>query len=218
MTIDPEQFIIKKRRKKYKFALFANSPICFELEQWVKRPVDVLELGAGTGLFSVELAARHPDMTFLALDVKADRLQKGAFLAQERGLTNIWFVRARADQLAEVVAKHSLRAIWSTFADPFPKERSAGRRMTHPHFLRLYAQYLKKEGVFYLKHDNPAFFEWSREQLAAEGWRIDELSLDLHDSDLNDDYKIMTTYETRWIGEGLKTNFMSASPKPASNS
>jgi tRNA (guanine-N7-)-methyltransferase len=215
MSIDPDQFIITKRRKKYKFALFANSPICFELNEWKKQPIDVVEIGAGTGLFCVELAARHPEKTYLAVDVKADRLQKGAREAAERGLKNIWFVRARADQLPEIIPKHSAESLWLTFADPFPKKRAAGRRMTHPHFLKIYQDLLRPGGALYVKHDNRAFFDWSMEQLASEKWSVDELSFDLHDSNLSDNYKILTTYETRWLGDGLVTNFVKAFPKSA---
>ena len=101
--------------------------LCFELEEWEGRSVDVIELGAGTGLFSVELASRYPDKTFVAIDVKADRLQKGALLAEEKGLTNVSFLRARADQLPEIFPEDSVETIWLTFPDPFPKKGSAGR-------------------------------------------------------------------------------------------
>ena len=80
----------------------------------------------------------------------------------------------------------------------------------HPVFLTKYAQLLKSGGGLYLKHDNREFFQWSLEQLVETGWRIVELSFDLHESELDDDYKIMTTYETRWLGEGLMTNFVTA--------
>ena len=79
-----------------------------------------VEVGAGTALFSVELATRYTARQYIALDVKADRLQRGARLALERGLTNIWFVRARADQLPDVVPEHSVSELWLTFSDPFP--------------------------------------------------------------------------------------------------
>lgn len=208
--IDPNDFIITRKRKKYKFAKFANSPLCFEFDEWKKTAVDVVELGAGTALFSVELAERHPDKTFVAIDVKADRLQKGAYEATARGLTNLRFLRARADQLAECFEAGSLETIWLTFPDPFPKRRSAGRRMTHPTFLGLYRQLLKSDGSFNLKHDSREFFLWSLEQLVSEGWHLDELSFDLHESDLRDDYKLLTTYERRWLGEGSPTNFVRA--------
>ncbi len=214
--IDPNQFVITRRRKKYKFAKFANSPLCFEFDEWTKQAVDVVELGAGTGLFSVALAARYPNTQFVALDVKGDRLQKGAYEVTARGLTNLRFLRARADQLAEVFPERSLRAIWSTFADPFPKKRSARRRMTHPYFLQHYAARLKPGGSLYLKHDNPTFFAWSLEQLVSQQWQIRELSFDLHNSDLSADYKIMTSYETRWLSEGRLTQFVRATPRELS--
>lgn len=200
--VDPNQFIISRKRKKYKFALFHNSPLCFEFDEWAPRRVDVVEIGAGNGMFSVELAARHPEQTFVAVDVKGDRLQKGAREAEARGLNNVFFVRARADQIGELFASGSLSDIWLTFSDPFPRKRSAGRRLTHPHFLKTYAELLQPDGSLIIKHDNPGFFNWSLEQLVTEGWRLKELTFDLHESDLGEDYKILTAYEQRWLGEG----------------
>lgn len=207
--VDPREFIITRKRKKYKFAKFANAENCFEFDEWKQRPIDCVEIGAGTGMFSVEMATRHPDSTFVALDVKADRMQKGAYAALERGLKNVFFVRARADQITEMFEENSLLAIWLTFPDPYPKKRAAGRRLTHEHFLKIYQKLLTSGGALYLKHDNPDFFQWSLEQLDASKWSIDELSFDLHDSELNADYKILTDYEQRWLGEGRKTNFVS---------
>lgn len=213
--IDPDQFIITRKRKKYKFAKFANAHNCFEFDAWIneKLPLDdkvSVEIGAGTGLFCVELAMRHSDQVFVAIDVKADRLQKGAYEAIERGLDNVYFVRARADQIDQLFDAKSLWAIWLTFSDPYPKKRAAGRRMTHPTFLAKYQELLAPDGGFYIKHDNPDFFKWSLEQLVATGWTIDELSFDLHESNLSDDYKILTTYEQRWLGEGRITQFARA--------
>lgn len=217
--IDPDDFVITRKRKKYKFAKFSNAANCFEFNEWKEQAIDVVEIGAGTGLFSVELAARHPEISFVAVDVKADRLQKGAYEAIERGITNISFVRARADQIDELFSPHSVETIWLTFADPFPKKRSAGRRMTHPTYLAKYANLLR-QGLtltrgdksdyagLCIKHDNPEFFNWSLEQLVRENWSLLELSFDLHESELHDEYKITTTYEKRWLGEGRITRFV----------
>lgn len=208
--LDPKDFIIVRKRKKYRFAKFANSPLCFEFDEWDKQPVDSVEIGAGNGLFSVELAARHPELQFVALDVKGDRLQRGAYEAEERGITNVRFVRARADQILEMFDRGSLTSVWVTFPDPFPRKKSAGRRLTHPTFLAKYSELLDTNGALYLKHDNRDFFHWSLEQLVGQRWNITELSFDLHDSELDQDYKILTTYEQRWLSEGLVTNFVKA--------
>lgn len=208
--VDPNQFIITRKRKKYKFALFHNSPLCFEFDEWAPHHVDVVEIGAGNGMFTVELATRHPEQVFVAVDIKGDRLQKGAREAEARGLNNVFFVRARADQLGELFTPNSLNAIWLTFSDPFPRKRSAGRRLTHPHFLKTYAELLCADGSLIIKHDNPDFFNWSFEQLVTEGWRLKELTFDLHESSFSDDYKILTAYEQRWLGEGRIINFVKA--------
>jgi len=208
--LNPDDFVIVRRRKKYRFAKFANAKNCFELNEWEKKAVDVVELGAGTAFFLVELARRYPEKTFAAVDVKADRLQRGAYEALEQNITNIVFIKARADQLDELFEKQSIESLWLTFADPFPRDRSARRRMTHPIFLKKYEALLQETGSFYVKHDNPAFFAWSLEQLVAENWHIRELSFDLHESELPNDYKIITSYEERWLDEGRKTNFARA--------
>ncbi len=210
--VDPNDFIITRKRKKYRFALFANSPLCFEVDEWSKdQSVDVIEIGAGTGQFLLELASLHPEKNYVAVDVKGDRLQKGALEAEVRELKNIRFLRARADQIDKMFLPNSLSTIWLTFSDPFPRKHSAGRRLTNPHFLNLYSQLLAESGTLNIKHDNPAFFNWSLEQLVANGWHIDQLSFNLHESNLDSDYKILTPYEKRWLGEGRITQFVRSS-------
>lgn len=207
---DLNQFIITKKRKKYKFALFAHSPLCFELEQWQKIKLDGVEIGAGTGRFSVAQASHNLEQQFLAVDVKADRLQAGARAASEAGQKNIRFLRARAGQLDEAILPHSLREIWVTFPDPFPKKRSAKHRLLHPQYLGLYQRLLAREGALYFKTDARDLFDWSLEQLVAAGWILQELSLDLHTSNLPERYKITTTYEQRYMREGKPICFVKA--------
>ncbi len=209
--LNPEDFIITRKRKKYKFALFANYSNCFEADQWPKgASVDILEMGAGTGLFSAALAEQYPDRKFLAVDVKADRLQSGAKQALDKKLENISFLRARADQLNELIVAGSLHKIWITFPDPFPRERSAKHRLTHPKYLDLYQSLLRPNGSLHFKTDAEGLFTWSLEQLVASGWIIKELSFDLHSSNLAIQYKIMTTYESRYYSEGRKIGFIKA--------
>ena len=213
--IDPKEFIITRKRKKYKFALFANSPISFEAAEWQHAAPfapDVLEIGAGNGLFSVANAQENLQQNFVAADVKADRLQHGARKAELLKLQNIAFVRARADQLLDYFQPVSLSAIWVTFPDPFPRDRSAKHRLTHRRFLEIYQKLLKNNGAVYFKTDNHALFDWSIQHLIENGWRIDQLSYDLHDSQLPAGYKHLTTYEKRFLTEGLTTCFLRAQP------
>jgi tRNA (guanine-N7-)-methyltransferase len=211
--LNPEDYIITRKRKKYKFALFANSPLCFEAEEWTgQAPAEIVELAAGTGLFGVALAQSTGKQT-LAVDVKADRLQTGARRATEESMTNMRFLRARIeDQLADLLQPATVEHLWITFPDPFPKKRAAKNRLTHPKFLALYQQLLGANGALYFKTDSHDLFTWSLERLVQDGWTITELSFDLHDSPLPADYKVMTTYERRFTAEGLATHFVRATP------
>jgi tRNA (guanine-N7-)-methyltransferase len=211
--IDPDDFIITRKRKLYRFALFSNSQLCFEADEWTKSAdTDVLEVGAGTGLFSAALAGSNGSRTFVAFDVKADRLQTGAKKAEGANLTNIRFLRGRGDLLSEFFENGSIENIWVTFPDPFPKERSSKHRLTHPQFLDIYKHLLKSGGKLFFKTDAHNLFQWSLEQFVEQEWTITELSFDLHNSRLSDTYKTKTTYEARFTTEGLPIYFVCCIP------
>lgn len=212
-TLEPDDFKIVRKRKKYRFALFFNATNCFELEEWkiLRHKQLVVEVGAGTGLFLVGLAQKYPAKMFIALDVKGDRLQKGGREALRLGLTNIFFVRARADQLLNVVEPASVSEIWLTFSDPFPRKVDSKRRLTAPGYLEIYKNALVSEKAqLHMKTDSSLLFDWSLEQMVANGWQITALTRDLHQSKIPDDYKIMTTYEKKWTTAGLQIYFLSA--------
>lgn len=215
--LNPDDYVITRKRKKYRFAHFTNAANCFELVEWKPKKAKhlVVEVGAGTGLFLVELAKLHPEATFIAIDVKGDRLQKGGRAALAAGLSNIFFVRARADQLTEVVKPGSVNELWLTFSDPFPRKRDAKRRLSAPQFLEIYKYALKvKNAYIRMKTDDSSLFQWSLEQFVATGWGIEELSFDLHASSLRDEYKIMTSYEQKWTSQGLSICYATVSRAP----
>ena len=82
--------------------------------------------------------------------------------------------------------------------------------MTHPTYLSIYESLLLPDGSFLMKHDSLEFFNWSLEQLVAQKWHMTELSFDLHESELSEDYKVTTSYENRWLEDGRRTQFVAA--------
>lgn len=220
-TNDPfAQHIISRKRKKYKFANFDSYQNCFshlrsteakktleELKVYLGDRPMVLEIAAGNAQFSLELAKKYPDLSFIAIDIKSDRLYTSAKKALAEGVTNIAFLRTHMNELGSIFPKNSIETIWLTFPDPFPKKRSAKHRLSHVSFLRQYRSILKDTGSLKFKTDNRELFLWSLEQFVADAWHISELSFDLHESSLPDDYKIKTYYETRFTLEGIPINY-----------
>ncbi|HMS30919.1 MAG TPA: tRNA (guanosine(46)-N7)-methyltransferase TrmB [Candidatus Saccharibacteria bacterium] len=214
------QHIITRKRKKYKFANFDSFPNCFshlrttnakhtleKLKTYLADKPMVLEIAAGNAQFSFELAKKHPDLNFIAVDIKSDRLYTSAKKALAEGVKNIAFLRTHMNELGDIFPKKSVETIWLTFPDPFPKKRSAKHRLSHVSFLRQYRSILKDAGLLKFKTDNRELFLWSLEQFVAQSWHICELSFDLHESNLPDDYKIKTYYETRFTQEGIPINY-----------
>lgn len=220
-----ENLYITRKRKKWKFAHFNSYPNCFELKRGEdagqiqnnlkeyfknKQPI-VLELAAGNAQFSLQLAQKHPEQNFIAIDIKSDRLYTSAKRALNEGVANIAFVRTHMNELNGVFKKNSVDEIWLTFPDPFPRTRSEKHRLTHDNFLRQYREILKPNGLFKFKTDNRDLFLWSLEQFVAHKWNFVELSFDLHESNLPEDYKIMTHYEQKFTAQGVPINHVTLS-------
>ena len=213
--------VISRKRKKYKFAHFESYPNCFSyargedpkgvtvaLKPWTDdtKPL-VLEIAAGNAQFSMALARLHPEYNFIAVDIKSDRLYTSAKQALSEAVTNITFVRMNMLELGTVFKPGTIDTIWLTFPDPFSRKRSIRRRLTHPQFLQIYSNLLIKKGQLKFKTDSKELFLWSLEQFVAEEWQMKELSFDLHESNLTDDYKIMTYYESRFVAEEIPINY-----------
>lgn len=215
-----EKLFITRKRKLWKFAHFDEWANCFQATQitpafWKThfaggKPL-VVEIGAGTADLSLELARRHKNKNFVAVDVKSDRLYTGAKIALNEPVTNIAFVRAQLRDMDKLFAPGSIDELWVTFPDPFPRDRQAKHRLTHPNFLQTYAKLLSPTGVVKFKTDNRELFLYSLEQLVAQKWRMHELSFDLHESDLPADYKITTNFERKFLAQDIPINYVSAS-------
>jgi len=221
--IDATDFIVSRKRKLYKFARFNELDRCFQLDEWVDflknhpkffdKKTIVAEIGAGSALFSVEQAKLFPQQVFIAVDVKSDRLYQGAIKAEEEKLGNIYFVRSRVEEVTQIFLNNSVSGIWLTFSDPYPRKSDVKHRLTYAKYLKLYQKILSKNGILCFKTDSQDFFEYSVGSFVEHDWQILEQTNDLHGSSLPDNYKVMTSYERRFVGEGKKIHFLEAQPK-----
>lgn len=171
----------------------------------------VLELGCGKAEFSLEMARRHPDTFFMGVDLKTDRMWVAAKQAQVEDISNLGFIWIHLLEIDEFFGEQEVDELWITFPDPFPKKRQVKHRMTNAHFLDRYRRILKPGGTLHYKTDNLALFQYSLEVFVAYPQaRLTGLSFDLHgDNALPDDYKILTTYERKFLDLGETINYCS---------
>lgn len=170
----------------------------------------IVELGAGKGETSLMLAQKYPDKNFIAVDIKGDRLLKGAREAVDKGIDNIAFLRMQIEHITYAFADSEIDTFWITFPDPFPKKRRAKKRMTSSRFLNLYQSVLKKDGVIHLKTDSTLMYTFTLETAEAMNHRMiyatDDLYADPHAN--VDATTLQTYYEKRWLQDKKKIKYL----------
>ena len=162
-----------------------------------------LELGCGKGRFTCQTAAAEPEILFVAVERVPDAMVVAMEKARDMGLTNVFFVDADAAILPELFAPGEVDLIYINFCDPWPPKRHAKRRLTHRNFLLLYQQVLKEAGQIHFKTDNAPLFEFSVLEFPAAGYRLEEVTRDLHGEGVQG---IMTDYEEKFHNLGTKIN------------
>ncbi len=164
------------------------------------KPV-VLEIGSGKGQFGCEYAKRNPQRNILCVERNRNVLILAIDRARAMGLGNIRFLCGTAEYLPSYIDENSVEEIYLNFSCPFPKHRHIAHRLTNPRFLKIYKKILKPDGVICQKTDNMHFFEYSIEQFSACGFKLSNISLDLHNSDFEEN--IVTEYENKFASRGL---------------
>lgn len=121
-----------------------------------------LELACGKGEYAVGLGRMYPHRNFIGIDVKGNRIWRGAKTALDESLSNIAFVRSHIDKVTNYFGADEVDEIWITFPDPQLRASRAKKRLTHPRFLRLYQQFLKPDGIIHLKTDSPDLYRFTQ--------------------------------------------------------
>lgn len=163
------------------------------------RPIH-MEIGCGKGRFICETAKITPHTQFLAVEKNLDVCVLAAERIVREGLNNLKIIPGDARFLQDTVCEHWLDRIYLNFSDPWPKARTAKRRLTHKGYLQQYKKALRPGGALFLKTDNRALFEFSLNEFCDFGLRLKNISLDLHNSDFQGN--IMTEYEEMFSAEG----------------
>ncbi len=169
-----------------------------------------LELACGGGEYCVGLGKMFPDRNFIGVDIKGNRLWKGAKEALDAGLTNVAFLRTRIEVLEQFFDQDEVAEIWITFADPFPRPTKVNRRLTSPIFLDKYRQILKPSGLVHLKHDDPDFIKFSKKVIDADPLcHLLYTNDDIYASDLlYPELNIKTIYEMKHLKNGKTIKYI----------
>lgn len=183
---------------------------------WIKNPEDYkgrwneffgnnndiyIEIGCGKGRFITETAKVNPDKNYIAIEKVEDVIVMAMEKAETAGLSNVIFIDMDAERIEEIFEQGEIKGIYLNFSDPWKKNKQAKRRLTHKNFLDRYKKVLKEGDYIYFKTDNKQLFDFSLNSFCQECYKLENISLDLHNS--NFEGNIMTEYEQRFSEQGM---------------
>lgn len=167
-----------------------------------------LELGCGRGGFLAQNVVKYPDINHIAIDLKDEVLVYALRKLQETEMQNGRITALNISYIADLFDKDEIDKIYINFCNPWPKDRHNKRRLTHTRFLTEYKKFLKPNSEIWFKTDDRELFDESQEYFKESGFEIEYITYDLHNSDF--DKNIMTEYEQKFTGLGMKIMFLIA--------
>ncbi|TDH24036.1 tRNA (guanosine(46)-N7)-methyltransferase TrmB [Segetibacter sp. 3557_3] len=193
------------QKKLKRFAELKSFPNVFEYPENMQGKWDAffgnpnpvtLELACGKGEYAVGLGRLYPNRNFIGVDIKGNRMWKGAKTAIEEGLKNVGFLRSQVERINEYFKPGEVSEIWITFPDPQLRVSRAKKRLTHPRFLRLYQQILATNGTINLKTDSPDLYDFTLQVAELYGLEIVHKSANVYASGpVSNELAIKTHYE-----------------------
>jgi len=169
-----------------------------------------LELACGKGEYAVGLGRLYPHRNFIGIDIKGNRIWKGAKTALAEGLNNVAFLRTQIDKIEDYFAAGEVSEIWITFPDPQLRFSKMKKRLTHPKFLRLYQHILQPEdGIIHLKTDSPDLYQFTRAVIDLYQLKTITDQDDLYrEESISEALKIKTHYEGLDIAQSNKVHYL----------
>jgi len=161
----------------------------------------VLELACGKGDYTLGLARMNPNINYIGVDIKGNRLWRGAKTALEEGLSNVAFLRIPIDNIGQYFETNEVHEIWITFPDPQPqKER---KRLSSPKFLKTYREIAQPQALMNVKTDSDLFYEFTLETAQEEKLEVLQNISDVYAMPIVPEVlQIRTYYESIWLGMG----------------
>jgi tRNA (guanine-N7-)-methyltransferase len=141
-----------------------------DTESWFGRSAPVvLEIGCGTGISTLAMAAAEPHVDVLAVEVYRRGLAQLLSGIDRAGLTNVRLIRGDGvDVLEQMLGPGTLTGVRVFFPDPWPKARHHKRRLLQPSTVALIADRLKPGGVLHAATDHAGYAEQIAEVGDAE--------------------------------------------------
>jgi tRNA (guanine-N7-)-methyltransferase len=129
----------------------------------------ILEIGFGMGETTAAIAAAHPEIDYLGIEVHTPGVGSLLKLLDEQSLANVRVIQHdAAEVLTYMIAPASLDGVHVFFPDPWPKKRHHKRRLLQPALVGLLVQKMKAGAYLHAATDWQEYAEQILAVLRAE--------------------------------------------------
>jgi tRNA (guanine-N7-)-methyltransferase len=114
----------------------------------------VLEIGFGMGETTAKIAAGHPEIDYLGIEVHTPGVGSLLGRVHALGITNVRVIQHDAVEVVEhMLPPRSFVGVHVFFPDPWPKTRHHKRRLLQPAFVRLLATCMQPDAYLHVATD-----------------------------------------------------------------
>ena len=158
-----------------------------------------LEIGCGSGNFTVKNAQKFKERNYIALELRFKRLVLAAKKSKKRNLNNILFIRKRAETILDFIGKNEITGVYVNFPDPWEGEERK-RVVSEDLFSRLDI-ILKTGGKLFFKTDHEQYYEDVLELVNnIDNYKVIYRTKDLHNSEKAEE-NIRTEFEEMFLSK-----------------
>ncbi|MCL2874584.1 MAG: tRNA (guanosine(46)-N7)-methyltransferase TrmB [Defluviitaleaceae bacterium] len=160
-----------------------------------------IEIGCGKGRFIVQTASMNPNINYLAFEREEHVIVMGA-RASTGVPCSLGFIIGDVSDISDYFNEGELDRLYINFCDPWPRRKKwHKRRLTHSNFLNVYKKLLKNGSGIHFKTDNKELYEFSLNSFSDNGWRLKNITLDLHNNGFEGN--VVTEYEEKFASVGM---------------
>lgn len=157
---------VEQGMPRWGIAYDPSKPIDFT-QTWGRSAPNWLEIGFGMGETTAQIAAAHPHVNYLGVEIYTAGVGSLLKKIEEQNLQNIRIISHDVvDVLRDMIPDHSLDKVLLYFPDPWRKKKHHKRRLIQTEFVEKLALKIKPGGVLHCATDWQNYAEHMLEVLS----------------------------------------------------
>ena len=125
-----------------------------------------IEYCSGNGQWIIDQAEKEPEIFWIALEKRMDRVQKIWAKREAKGLNNLFIVCGEAQPYTEYyVPKDCFDRVFVHFPDPWPKDRHAKHRLLQEPFVSHLSDAMRQEACLRIVTDDAVYAQYAIDHL-----------------------------------------------------